>query len=87
MPHHLDGVFNVFRSGDTVSLKEVRREIRPARGVRAIKAQRLELDKREGRPTKHNSRAGTLTLFYTRGLGIVVVYVMVPKPYGFSFDF
>ncbi len=29
----------------------------------------------------------TLTLFYTRGLGIVVLYVMVPQPYRFSLRF
>jgi hypothetical protein len=29
----------------------------------------------------------SLTLFYTRGLGIVVLYVMVSQPYGFSLDF
>ncbi len=28
-----------------------------------------------------------LTLFYVRGLGIVVLHVMFPQPYGFSFDF
>jgi hypothetical protein len=28
-----------------------------------------------------------LTLFYTRGLGIVVLHVMVPQPYGFSLGF
>jgi hypothetical protein len=28
-----------------------------------------------------------LTLFYTRGLGKVVLHVMVPQPYSFSFDF
>jgi hypothetical protein len=28
-----------------------------------------------------------LTLFYTRGLGIVVLYVMVLQPYGFSLGF
>jgi hypothetical protein len=28
-----------------------------------------------------------LTLFYTRGLEIVVFYVMVPQPYSFSFAF
>jgi hypothetical protein len=27
---------------------------------------------------------GTLTLFYTRGLGIVVSHVMVPEPYRVS---
>ncbi len=29
----------------------------------------------------------TLTLCYTRGLGIVVLYVMVSQPYGFSLGF
>jgi hypothetical protein len=29
----------------------------------------------------------TLTLFYTCGLGIVVLYVMVSQPYGFSLGF
>jgi hypothetical protein len=28
-----------------------------------------------------------LTLFYTRGLGIVVLHVMVPKPYRFPLCF
>jgi hypothetical protein len=30
---------------------------------------------------------GSLTLFYTRGLGIVVLHVMVPEPYRFPLCF
>ncbi len=34
-----------------------------------------------------NGQIFALTLFYTRGLGIVVLYVMVLQPYGFSLGF
>jgi hypothetical protein len=39
------------------------------------------------KPSKASAIRLTLTLFYTRGLGIVVSHVMVPLPYRLSLGF